>query len=48
MLILGIILVVVPLAILEARKAPEGWICHYCHGEVVGAKECPWCGSKKD
>lgn len=31
----------------EAHKAPEGWVCHYCHGEVIGEKVCPWCGTDK-
>ena len=32
----------------EIRKSPLVWTCGYCHNEVMGAKECPYCGTKKE
>jgi len=25
------------------RRAPEGWECPWCKGEVIGESICPWC-----
>jgi len=33
-------------AIWEFTHAPEGWVCPYCQGEVIGQRVCPWCGTK--
>ncbi len=32
------------ISVLEARRAPVGYICPTCKGEVIGREGCPWCG----
>lgn len=35
------------IALVEGRKAPEGWICPRCQGEVIDYHVCMWCGHVK-
>ena len=47
-LMLGaIFLIALVIAIIEMRRAPEGWDCQLCGAQVYGLNACPWCGARK-
>ncbi len=43
----ALFLLVALISIFHARRAPEGWECPRCRGEVIGLDVCPWCGVRR-
>jgi hypothetical protein len=39
---------IIGITIWEFKRAPEGWECPRCKGEVIESNVCYWCGYRRN